>query len=104
MRRKNASEKTRKASESRTKELNRLEKKLTEAENSGKLLVLAEAGDQNTPNSTNPYPIFFTAEQLVKEINNGSWHLAYWYLEDKEVMKKTILQCINKLQERLITL
>ena len=83
------------------RELNRISGVLNEAEITGKILVNAHC---HKGNDTNPYPIFFTAEELMTEINKGSWHYVTWYLEDKEVMKKQILARINTLQERLIRL
>ena len=81
------------------RELNRISGVLNEAEITGKILV-----DTSCGNDLDPYPIFFTAEELMAEINKGNWHYVTWYLEDKEVMKKQILARINTLQERLIRL
>lgn len=86
-------------------ELNRVANILDEAEKTGKILVHAECGDQrNTKKPDDPYPIFYTAKELMSEINNGSWHYVNWYLEDRDVMKKQILERINDLQQRLIRL
>ena len=87
-----------------TRELNRVSKILDETKNTDKILVNSEYGDQDLPEPNDPYPIFFTAEQLFKKINNGSWHMVGWYLEDKKIMKKKILKRINELQKRLIEL
>ena len=80
-------------------ELNRIAEILDEAEKTGKLLVHNTCGDKN-----NPYPIFYTAKELMSEINKGKWHYVNWRLVDKEVIKKEIMQSINKLQQRLIRL
>jgi len=80
-------------------ELDRISAQLIKAENTGQILVHAAVGDE-----TNPYPIFFTAKELLSEIHKGNWHHVPWYLEDKVVMKKEILERISELQKRLIKL
>lgn len=82
------------------RELNRISGILNEAEITGKILVNVHCNNEDL----NPFPIFFTAKELVAEIQKGGWHCVTWYLEDKEVMKKQILERINTLQERLIRL
>jgi len=82
-----------------TREFNRMEKLLSEAEATGKVLVHTECGDDY-----NPYPVFFTAEELIECIKNGEWHHVRWYLQEKKVMQEKILVRINELQKRLIRL
>lgn len=86
------------------KELDRMGDKLSEAEKTGKILVHAQCGDQGDPSPTNPYPIFFTAKELLNEIHKGHWHYVTWYLEDKAVIQKKILGRIDELQKLLIKL
>jgi hypothetical protein len=80
-------------------ELHRISEVIGEAEASGKILVHSGCGDEN-----NPYPIFFTAEELKELICKGSWHCVNWYLVDKEIIKEKIFNRINELQKRLMKL
>ena len=88
-----------------TRELTRLLPIIEKAEIGNRLLVSADCGDQLTvTNPKDPYPMFFSTEELVEQIYKGNYHCGNWYLADKEEMKKSILNRIQELQERLIRL
>ena len=86
------------------RELNRISKKLIQAEEEGMLLVNAQCGDHDEADSQNPYPVFFTPKELMKEINEGGWYSVIWALEDREEMKTKINDRIQVLQKRLLKL
>lgn len=83
-------------------ELSRIQDDLQRAKEENLILVHRTVGDRHEPNPVNPYPLFFTADELINEINNGGWFYTNWDLVDRITIKKALLKRIDELQQLLI--
>ena len=86
-------------------ELNKWSDLIQEAKRTGKIVVAFSFGDhRETEKPKDPYPLFFNHEEFLETLTNGHWHCVEWYLEDKKVIQKSILNRIKELQDLLVKL